>query len=40
MDYAATVKGSICAWADESVPYPVHKVGYQRFTEIFGAKLP
>ena len=31
MDYAAAAKKSRCAWADESVPYPVHQVGYQRF---------
>ena len=28
MDYIAATKGSICAWADEFVPYPAHKVGY------------
>ena len=39
MDHAVTKKGSRCAWADESVPYPVHKVGYQRFKETFGAKV-
>ena len=39
MDDATTTKGSRCAWADESVPYPTHKVGYQRFREKFGAKV-
>ena len=39
MDDVATTKGSRCAWADESVPYPAHKVGHQRFRETFGAKV-
>ena len=40
VDYVAETKGSRCAWADESVPYPSHKVGYQRFRETFGAEVP
>ena len=39
MEHAATTKGSRCARSDESVPYPAHKVGYQRFRETFGAKV-
>ena len=39
MDYAVVVKGSICAWSDEFIPYPTHKVGYQRFKETFDAKV-
>ena len=39
MEYVAAAKGSRCTWADESIPYPVHKVGYQRFRETFGAKV-
>ena len=39
MDQAAAKKGSRCAWANEFVPYPAHKVGYQRFRETFGAKV-
>ena len=40
MDYATTTKRSRCAWAGESVPYPVHQVGYQRFRETFGVEVP
>ena len=39
MDHAVATMGSRCAWANESVPYPAHKVGYQRFRETFGAKV-
>ena len=39
MDYVAAAKRSRCAWVDESVPYPTHQVGYQRFREKFGAKV-
>ena len=40
MENTAVVKGSRCACAEESIPYPTHKVGYQRFRETFGVKVP
>jgi hypothetical protein len=40
MDYVAAAKGPRCARDDESVSYPTHKVGYQRFRETFGVKVP
>jgi hypothetical protein len=40
MDYIAVAKGPRCACDDEFVSYPTHKVGYQRFKETFGIKVP
>ena len=39
MDHAVTTKGSRCAWADESIPYPAYQFGYQRFRETSGGKI-
>ena len=39
MDHTVETKGLRCERADDSVPYPAHKVGYQRFRETSSAKV-